>query len=220
MLLMRNSAYITEKINPYADGFVWNPFSPNTAALAALRTPQEFRRSAELIEKKAPDKLKLVKMGPYEGEQKMEWLGLVDAWMNGGGDGVVAVNTYPVPSDIVPSKKWGYGSAGISGSFLKVYRRYAIRDCRQAFPDAVIIATDGIDSGEDAWLTIEAGADALEGYTPYTFHGLGLMLEMADFISEKIYEHGYESLAEYQSYHRHGHHHRHINKGGTVKLRE
>jgi len=61
---------LLDEINPYADGFVWNPFSPNTEALSLLRTPEEFRRNAELVSNKAGDKLKLVKMGPYDREKK------------------------------------------------------------------------------------------------------------------------------------------------------
>ena len=43
------------KLKPYSDGVEWNPFSPNTKALAALRTPKEFKRSAQLIKGKTLD---------------------------------------------------------------------------------------------------------------------------------------------------------------------
>lgn len=190
---------LVDTLCPYASGFVWNPFSPNTSALKALRTPKVFRRSAELVARKAPGKLKLVKMGPFDGdeEQSSYWLGLVDAWLEGGADGIVAVNTYAVPNNQVPSKSWGYPSAGRSGRFLQDYRQRAIADARRTFPSAVIIATGGIDSGQQAWNAFEAGADALEGYTPYTFHGFGLLREMALHIREQLARHGCKTLSEY-----------------------
>ncbi|MBI2583036.1 MAG: hypothetical protein HYW25_00065 [Candidatus Aenigmarchaeota archaeon] len=190
---------LLDRLCPYADGFVWNPFSPNTVALTALRTPEEFRRSADTIAEKAEGKLKLVKMGPYDRDGRQQWLDLVDAWIEGGGDGIVAVNTYMVPREKIPARNWGYPSAGRSGPFLKEYRQLAVRDCRGAFPDSFIIATGGIDSGEEAWHALQAGADALEGYTPYTFHGFGLLPEMASFVQSSLRALGYAALSQFQN---------------------
>ncbi len=192
---------LVTRLNPYATGFVWNPFSPNTAALTALRTTAYFRRSAELIGKLAPAKPKLVKMGPYsqDSEKTSEWLSLVGGWMEGGGQGVVAVNTFMVPKEQVPSETWGYASAGRSGTHLQQYRQRAIRDTRKFFPASTIIAAGGIDSADQAWEALKAGADALEGYTPYTFHGFGLILEMARGIEKRLQDKGYKTLKEFLS---------------------
>ena len=108
--------------------------------------------------------------------------------MYGGGDGIVAVNTYMVPKDSVPSSGWGYPSAGKSGRFLQEFRQQAIKDVRKEHPRCVIIATGGIDSPEQAFETLQAGADALEGYTPYTFKGFGLLHDMAIHVGEKLLE--------------------------------
>ena len=118
---------LVTRVGSYADGFVWNPFSPNTDALKALRTPHEFRRNAEQIAKDAPNHLRLAKMGAYEDATAAEWLDLANAWMEGGGQGFVAVNTYPVKKEQVPSESWGYPAAGRSGRFLQPYRDRAIR---------------------------------------------------------------------------------------------
>lgn len=190
------------EIGPYADGFVWNPFSPNTGALSALRTPKEFKSSAELVARKAGSKLKLVKMGPYDQnyEKENEWLGLVEAWLEGGGDGIVAVNTRMIPKEQVPSRSWGYQSAGRSGPFLQDYRQLAITAARKEFPNAFIVGVGGIDSGDQAFAACEAGANALESYTPYTFHGFGLLLEMAAGLSQSLSKQGYKSLSDFQNH--------------------
>jgi len=164
---------LVEKINPYADGFVWNPFSPNTAALAVLRNPEEFKRNAELIKRKAEDKIRLVKMGPYDDIQRTSWFDLVRAWMHGGGQGIVAINTFMVPKGSVPSEDWGYPTAGRSGRFLQTYRQRAVNDMREEFEDYI------------------------EGYTPYTFKGFGLVKEIGKGIQKELKRTGTATLEEF-----------------------
>jgi dihydroorotate dehydrogenase len=189
---------LVKALDPYADGFVWNPFSPNTAALRALREPEEFRKSAELISRLAgANKLKLVKMGPCESTEATAWLNLANGWMEGGGDGVVAVNTYLTPRNRIPMEKWGYPTAGRSGRFLQRYRQRAIELTRKQIPNSIIIATGGIDSAEQAWAAFEAGADALEGYTPYTFSGFGLLLKIAKGLEARLNKEGFQNLQEF-----------------------
>lgn len=190
------------ELGPYADGFVWNPFSPNTETLRQLQTPEVFQHYAELVKKHAPDpKLRLVKMGPYSSmiKERDEWLRLVGAWLDGGGDGIVAVNTKMVPRSVVPAEEWGYKSAGKSGRSLRLYRKRAVRDARTEFPDAVIFATGGIENGDDAYQTFAAGADALEGFTPYTYHGFGMLRKLMNGVSRNLEKRGYSRLEELQA---------------------
>ena len=190
---------LVEMIGPYADGFVWNPFSPNTKALELLRTKEIFQRTAELLRSRAGQKLKLVKMGAYDdlSESQSQWLGLLDAWMEGGGDGVVSVNAYQVPREQVPSDRWGYPSAGRGGRFLHEYMERAVRDARRRCPDSLIVATGGIDSGFEAMRAFEAGADLIEGFTPYTFEGFGLLIRIARETEGLLQKRGYASLSEF-----------------------
>jgi dihydroorotate dehydrogenase len=186
---------------PYVDGIVWNPFSPNTAALKSLRTPEEFKRNADIIAKAASTKSRFVKLGPYENcaEEREPWLALARAWIQGGGTGFVAVNTKMVPSDKVPLQNWGYPSAGKSGRALQEHRDRAVCYLRNNFPDATIIATGGIDNGDEAWKAFQLGANVFAGYTPYTFDGFGLQRKIAMGIQEHLEMHGYSKLAGYPS---------------------
>jgi len=131
-------------------------------------------------------------------KKKQEWLDLIDAWMEGGGDGIVAINTYMVQRESVPVKHWGYPSAGMSGSTLHLHRQVAIRAARKAFPEATIIATGGIDSVDQAWGALESGANALAGYTPYTFQGFGLVTNIAEGLHEKLSQIRSISPSKYQ----------------------
>ncbi len=191
---------ITNDLERTVDGFVWNPYSPNTAALKMLRTKESFEEHAKLIKNVAWKKPVLVKMGPYEEDQKEEWINLIDTWMNNEGDGIVAVNTYTTPKEKVPSLNWGYPSAGRSGKYLQEYRQRAIKETRKKYPKAIIIATGGIDSAEQAFSSFDLGADLLEGYTPYTFNGFGLIKEMGKGLEKIILEKGFSSLQSFLEY--------------------
>ncbi len=182
-------------------GFVWNPFSPNTAALAVLRNPDVFFQESSLMKAMAPDKLRLVKIGPYEPDEKEKVLKLVAAFMEGGGHGVVTTNTKMIPKERLPERikdDWGYPSAGRSGTFLKSYRMRSVSDLRSAFPDAVIIATGGISDHNDAYNTFIGGATMVAGYTPYTFRGVGLVQEMMKGVSSGINHAGWGNLSNLQ----------------------
>jgi dihydroorotate dehydrogenase len=197
---MQEMETLLKSLNPYVNGFVWNPFSPNTAALTRLREPQIFREAAELMKSHAPDKLLLVKMGPYEDdpEQKRQALALSEGFMNGGGHGVVTVNTVMFPKEKIPVANWGYPSGGRSGRFLQPYRMRSVRDYRSAFPNAAIVATGGISDGDDAYKTFLAGATMVEGYTPYTFHGLGLLPKIERRVAQRLRQDGYETMEQLQ----------------------
>ncbi|MBI4116208.1 hypothetical protein HY449_00515 [Candidatus Pacearchaeota archaeon] len=185
-----------------SDGIIWNPYSPNTDSLKLLRTRDVFRASAKIIsDVVGKEKLKLVKMGPYDDseEERKNWLFLVDAFLEGGGNGIVAVNTYMVPRDKVPAANWGYPSAGVSGRFLRDFRQRAICDARKNFgKDVFIIATGGIVSADEAFKSFQAGANLLSGYTPYILHGLGLIKKIAEGLETKLNELGYKTLEEFQ----------------------
>ena len=192
---------LVSSLEPYVEGLVWNPYSPNTAALKMLRTPEEFKHSAEIITDCAPEKPIFVKMGPYEDcpEEQEPWLKLAHAWTQGGGTGFVAVNTKMVNAEKVPLKEWGYPSAGKSGKALQDYRRRAISDLRKTFPDAEIIATGGIDSGNEAWDSFSRGANVVAGYTPYIFEGFGLQRNIAREIQNNLSLLNYDTLVEFQA---------------------
>ncbi len=173
------------------DGFVWNPFSPNTAALKLLRAPIVFKETSKLMAEMAPDKLRLVKIGPYEQAEKNAAMGLVASFLDGGGQGVVTTNTKLIPKEQLPDSikvSWGYPSAGRSGRFLEPYRFTSVRDIRQEFPQSVIIATGGIYTAASAYYSFLAGANMLEGYTPYTYYGAGLLRKIMKGLSGALKE--------------------------------
>jgi hypothetical protein len=98
----------------------------------------------------APDKLKLLKMPPYEADDRDAWLQSCRAFLEGGGDGFVCVCGKSVPRARVPKPDdWPFESALLCGAGMGVYRQRAIEDARRCFPSAFIAACGGFhDDGE------------------------------------------------------------------------
>lgn len=186
---------LLHELDPYVDGFEWNPFSPNTKTLGLLRNPETFTQYSKLLREKAGNRLIMVKMGPYDPDGEQAWLRLINSFLKHG-DGITAVNTYMVQKYQVPSAKWGYPSAGRSGKFLRPYRLRSVGDARNVFPDAIIFGTGGISDGSDAYNTFKYGADAVEGYTPFTYHGLGLNRKLMEGVSRSMQKDGHKSLKD------------------------
>jgi len=198
-LAMDEMKKLLKELEPYADGFVWNCASPNTEALKLLREPEISRRTSELMKELAPNKLRLIKIWPYEPTEISSPLRFVESFIEAGGHGIVTTNTKMFPREQIPAQNWGYKSAGRSGTFLKPYRLRSLKDLRSAFPDALIVATGGIFDGDDAYETFKAGATMLEGYTPYTFFGLGLLKQIEKGVIKRLKADGYKSLQDMQS---------------------
>ncbi|MGC8623135.1 MAG: hypothetical protein ACP5TK_00495 [Candidatus Micrarchaeia archaeon] len=177
---------LISSLGRYADGFVWNPASPNTSLLTQLRNNDMFAKTAELMNRYAKEKLKMVKIWPYEEADKENTISLVRSFIENGGDGVVVVNTKKVGRENINTESWGYESAGISGKALREYRLRAVKDMRSEFPEAMIIACGGIYDGDDAYETFKAGANMLEGFTPYVYFGFGLLSEIEKRVSQRL----------------------------------
>lgn len=189
---------LLKRLAQYVDGFVWNCASPNTEALKMLRTPEIAHATSALMKEMAPDKLRLIKIWPYEPDEKGQTLEFVKGFMDAGGDGVVTANTKMFPRSEVPAAEWGYQSAGRSGRFLKPYMTRSVRELRAAFPEAIIVATGGIYTGEDAYEAFSNGANMVEGYTPYTFYGIGLLREIEKGVFDRMKKEGFGSMEELQ----------------------
>jgi dihydroorotate dehydrogenase len=188
-------------LGSYVDGFVWNPFSPNTAALKRLRGPSIVKAHAQVLAEHASTKLRLIKIGPYKPEQKDTMLELVKSFIDGGGHGIVTTNTDVIPKADLPGglkESWGYQSAGRSGRWLSEYRLRSLVDMRSAFPDAVIVATGGIYEPADAYKSFKAGATMLEGYTPYVYFGAGLLRALMRGVSQSLERDKFSTLAALQ----------------------
>ena len=107
---------ILQALASYSDGFVW---CPSLAGSSSVISKENFSHTAELMAHWAPGKLNLVEMLPYEPEGQDDWLQLAGAFLNSGGDGLVAIRGLEVPRSCIPNPDlWPYESAIMCGESM------------------------------------------------------------------------------------------------------
>lgn len=114
-------------------------------------------------------------------------------------DGLIVSNT-TISRDGLKDMDVAKETGGLSGRPLFRKSTIALAKARRlAGPDLPIIGVGGIDSAEAAWTKITAGADLLQLYSALTYHGVGLVVEILKGLSEKLDQHGLESISEARS---------------------
>lgn len=162
---------IVAALAPHVDGFVWSPL---LARSQRLIFPSEFRRAGSLLAELAGEKLKLVEMPPYEEPGREAWLDLVGAFLEGGGDGILAVSGLEVDrSRVPPGRPWPYETALLWGKSIAPYRQRAIEAARPRFPSAFIAACGGLHDPSESFQALEHANVILENEA-FTRYGPGL----------------------------------------------
>lgn len=161
---------------PRCDYFVVNVSSPNTPGLLEM---QDVARSRHLIEAvmaelrslDAPPPL-LIKIGPDLTDPEVDALATLA--LDLGLDGIVAVNTTRDLEHLDAATRAALGSArgGISGAPLRGRARHVLRRLRAVVGDEMIlISVGGVDSPEEAWKRIAAGATLVQAYAGFVYGG-------------------------------------------------
>lgn len=187
-----DTCMLVRVLSPLVDIFEWNIFSPNTATLPLMRKPDVVAEYAKVVA--GSGKQSLMKVGPYTDQEYDPNMTLYEAWMKHA-HGFTGVNTLRIADPPIPN--WKHGAAGKSGTPLQPYRDRFITDARKAFPSAIIFAAGGIDSGSEAYMCFELGADAVTGYTPYTKKGIGLLRKEMKYVSRQLHKDGYSGLQDF-----------------------
>lgn len=179
-LAMDENRKIVDTLNPYCEGFTYNPSSPNTYELKILRNPEILQMAVQDLKDRAKGKLKFVKFPPYENDnEKEEILKQIKA-CHDYIDGIVLVNARKVDKKVFEKKArdFGFPTAGESGKPLKPYALKAIKNFHDLFPDLLIRGVGGIYSSRDAYEFLKSGATLVEFYTVLTFKGFGFVGEL------------------------------------------
>jgi hypothetical protein len=152
---------------PYADGFVW---LPALTGWQGIWDPTFFRQAAAAMRAVAQDRLLLVEMLASDEPAASSWLDLVRAFVDGGGNGIVAVGGRWVGREQLPSPtRWPFEAAIRCGASLADSRQAAIETARRAFPDLFIAACGGFHSRDEAFRACEYANVIVENeaYTRY-----------------------------------------------------
>ncbi len=156
-----------------ADFVVVNVSSPNTKDLRAIQGAELAAKLFDAImranEKRVPV---LVKVAPDLSDEELDALFRVAK--EAGLAGVVATNTTISREGLRTPKETvdAIGAGGLSGPPLKERARNVVKRARAALgPEATIIGVGGIESGEDAFQMLQAGANLIQVYTAFIYRG-------------------------------------------------
>ncbi len=165
------------KLAPYAEYLTLNVSSPNTPGLRSMQTGQHLRDlvtgvRSELEACGRAELPVLIKLGPDLSDGEIREVAA--AAMEVKVDGIIAVNTttdYESVSihDEEIARRGGKG--GISGRPLKQRALEVLRLLHSHVDGIPLVSVGGIETAEDVWERILAGAAAVQAYTGFVYGG-------------------------------------------------
>ncbi|BBZ76422.1 dihydroorotate dehydrogenase (quinone) [Mycolicibacterium anyangense] len=181
-------------LGPLAAYLVVNVSSPNTPGLRDLQAVESLRPilTAVLAETTTPV---LVKIAPDLSDEDVD--AVADLAVELGLAGIVATNTTISRAGLRTPGVDELGAGGISGPpvarrSLEILRRLHAR----VGDTLVLISVGGIETADDAWERITAGASLLQGYTGFIYGGGLWAKEIHDGIAQRLHAGGFSSLSE------------------------
>jgi len=167
-----------EALAPVADYLVVNVSSPNTPGLRDLQAVDKLRpllaavrAACDLVSPLRRVPL-LVKIAPDLADADID--AIADLALELRLDGIIATNTTISRAGLVTAEArvTAIGTGGLSGAPLRARSLEVLRRLRARVGTRVIlIAVGGIETGDDAWARIRAGATLVQAYTGFIYGG-------------------------------------------------
>jgi len=181
---------LIETFKELSDYLVINISSPNTPGLRDLQN-EEFIKKLFTIAKSMTRKPILLKIAP-----DLEIADAIDVCrvaLENGADGIIATNTTIDYSLLPNSKDFG----GLSGKVLKEKSYNLFKElAKEFFGKTTLISVGGIDSAEEAYRRIKAGASLVQIYSSFIFGGPKLVKEINEGVKEMMKRDGFNHISE------------------------
>jgi dihydroorotate dehydrogenase len=185
-----------------ADYLVVNVSSPNTPGLRDLQAVEHLRpllvgvRGAldEASSRRVP---LLVKIAPELADEDID--AVADLALELGLDGIIATNTTTSRTGLVShgARVEELGAGGLSGAPLRERSLAVLRRLRGRVGDRlVLVAVGGIETAEDAWVRIQAGATLVQAYTGFVYGGPLWPRRVHRGLARLVRQAGYGSIGE------------------------
>jgi dihydroorotate dehydrogenase len=181
-------------LGPLAAFLVVNVSSPNTPGLRDLQAVESLRPilAAVRAETTAPV---LVKIAPDLSDSDVD--AIADLAVGLGLAGIVATNTTVSRDGLATAGVDDLGAGGVSGpplarrSLQVLHRLYARVGGKLA-----LVSVGGIETADDAWERITAGASLIQGYTGFIYGGGLWAKRIHDGLARRLRDGGYAGLSE------------------------
>lgn len=181
-------------VGPLASYLVVNVSSPNTPGLRDLQAVESLRPilSGVLSETSTPV---LVKISPDVSDSDID--DIADLAVELGLAGIVATNTTTSRDGLVTPNVDELGAGGISGAPVAHRAAEVLRRLYARVGDRLtLISVGGIETADDAWDRITAGAALLQGYTGFIYGGGLWPKHIHDGIARRLHDGGFVSLRD------------------------
>ncbi len=182
------------RLGPLAAYLVVNVSSPNTPGLRDLQSTERLRPllTAVRAETSAPV---LVKIAPDLADSDID--DIADLAVELGLAGIVATNTTTSRDGLVTRGVDRLGDGGISGPPVAGRSVQVLRRLYGRVGDHLaLISVGGIETVDDAWERITAGATLLQGYTGFVYGGGLWAKHLHDGIAARLHDGGFASLID------------------------
>ncbi|CPR04298.1 dihydroorotate dehydrogenase 2 [Mycobacterium bohemicum DSM 44277] len=181
-------------VGPLASYLVVNVSSPNTPGLRDLQAVESLRPILSAVRSQTSTPV-LVKIAPDLADSDVD--AIADLAVELGLAGIVATNTTISRDGLITPGVDRLGPGGISGP--PVARR-AVEVLRRLYGRVgdrlVLISVGGIETADDAWERITAGASLLQGYTGFVYGGGMWPKHIHDGIARRLRDGGFASLTD------------------------
>jgi dihydroorotate dehydrogenase len=190
-------------VAPVAGYVVVNVSSPNTPGLRDLQAVSTLRPLLTAVRAAldASDTRRrvplLVKIAPDLANGDVD--AIADLALELGLDGIIATNTTTGRAGLAsdPSVVAAAGAGGLSGAPLRARALEVLRRLYARTGDRlVLIAAGGIETADDAWERITAGATLVQAYTGFIYGGPGWPRRIHDGLARRVRQAGLSSIAE------------------------
>ncbi|WP_457743492.1 quinone-dependent dihydroorotate dehydrogenase [Sulfurimonas sp.] len=182
--------HLIKAFDGLGDYFVINISSPNTPGLRDLQN-EEFISKLFSEAKKLTKMPILLKIAP---DMEIEdAVALTKMAVEQGADGIIATNTTIDYSLVKHPKNIG----GISGAVLKE-KSFKIFDAiaNELYGKTVLISVGGIDSAQEAYKRIKAGASLVQILSGIVFHGPDMIMNINKELIELLKADGFENITQ------------------------
>ncbi len=181
-------------VGPLAAFLVVNVSSPNTPGLRDLQAVSSLRTILAAVKAETTTPV-LVKIAPDLSDSDVDEI--ADLAVELGLAGIVATNTTVSRDGLSTPGVDALGPGGISGPPVARRSAEVLRRLYQRVGDRlVLISVGGIETADDAWERITAGASLLQGYTGFVYGGGLWAKHIHDGIARRLHDGGFASLAD------------------------
>jgi dihydroorotate dehydrogenase len=190
-----------ELLGAFADYVVVNVSSPNTPGLRALQSVERLRPLLSAVQEAlgrvkpgAPPPL-LVKIAPDLSDEAVDEIG--DLALDLGLHGIIATNTTTSREGLSTAAHvvQKVGPGGLSGAPVRLRSLSVLRRLRRRVGDRIVlIAAGGIETADDAWERIRAGATLVQIYTGFVYEGPLLAHRIAQGLLARARGLGFSSI--------------------------